>query len=117
MSDTTVEETLAAIAEAQAPVLERIVAMHLDSLEQSGLEPAAYHMVRLAALVAMDAAPVSYVIHVGNAAEAGVTMEQMQGVLVAIAPIVGSARVTSAAGKVLRGFKAAATIEALAGDA
>lgn len=38
--------------------------------------------------------------------EAGVTAEQAAGVLIALAPVVGGPRVTSAAGKVQRAFAA-----------
>ncbi|HEY8280881.1 MAG TPA: carboxymuconolactone decarboxylase [Leifsonia sp.] len=98
------QESLSSIAQGDAPVLERLVSMNLDSLENSGLDPQSYFVARLAALVAMDAAPVSYLINLGLAADAGMTLEQAQGVLIAIAPAVGSARVASAAGKILRAF-------------
>jgi 4-carboxymuconolactone decarboxylase len=45
------------------------------------------------------------------AADAGVTLEDAQGTLIAIAPVIGSARVASAAGKVLRAFGLAAVVE------
>jgi alkylhydroperoxidase/carboxymuconolactone decarboxylase family protein YurZ len=67
------------------------------------LDEKTYFLVRLAALVAMDAAPVSYVINLGLAGEAGVTLEDVQNLLIAIAPVVGSARVAAAAGSVLQG--------------
>lgn len=96
------EETLTAIAQGDAPVLETLAQMHLDTLDRSGLPEVTYHLVRIAALVAMDAAPVSYLVNLGIARDAGVSLEQLQGVLTAIAPIVGSARVTSAAGNAMR---------------
>lgn len=111
MSQTAPETTLTSIAGGDAPVLERLVSMHLDSLESSGLDESTYFLVRLAALVAMDAAPVSYVINLGLAADAGVTLEDAQGTLIAIAPVVGSARVASATGKILRGFGMVAALE------
>ena len=112
-SHTTPETTLGSIAAGDAPVLESLVAMNLDSLENSGLDAQTYFLVRLAALVAMDAAPVSYAMNLGLAADAGVTLEQAQGALVAIAPVVGSARVASAAGKILRAaFGVALAMEA-----
>jgi alkylhydroperoxidase/carboxymuconolactone decarboxylase family protein YurZ len=92
-------------------VLEQLVAMNLDSLANSGLDEKTYFLVRLAALVAMDAAPVSYVINLGLAAEAGVTLEDAQSTLIAIAPVVGSARVAAAAGKILRGAFGVAVAE------
>lgn len=96
------EETLSAIAQGDAPVLETLAQMHLNTLDRSGLPEDTYHLVRIAALVAMDAAPVSYLVNLGLARDAGVSLEQLQGVLTAIAPIVGSARVTAAAGNALR---------------
>ena len=43
--------------------------MNLDAAERSGLDAQTYLLVRLAALVAMDAAPVSYLVTLGAAAE------------------------------------------------
>ena len=57
-------------------------------------------LTRLAALCAMDAPPISYLAHIGPAQEAGVTADMVQDLLVAIAPIVGTARVMSAAGHI-----------------
>jgi alkylhydroperoxidase/carboxymuconolactone decarboxylase family protein YurZ len=105
------QEKFTNVARGSAPVLEQLAAMTLDTLENSGLDESTYHLVRLAALVASDAAPVSYLVNMGPAADAGVTLEQTQGVLVAIAPIVGSARIASAAGKLLRAYGIAAAAE------
>lgn len=110
-TETQPQQTLSSVAQGDAPVLERLVAMNLDSLEHSGLDETTYHLVRLAALVAMDAAPVSYLLNLGMAAEAGMTLEQAQGVLIAISPVVGSARVASAAGKVLRAYGLAVALD------
>ena len=108
------ESTLGSIAQGDRPVLEQLVAMNLDSLARCGLDEKTYFLVRLAALVGMDAAPVSYVINLGLASDAGITLEEAQGTLVAIAPVVGSARVAAAAGNILRGvFGVAALEEAL----
>jgi alkylhydroperoxidase/carboxymuconolactone decarboxylase family protein YurZ len=103
-SESPSESALSSVAQGDAPVLERLIAMNLDSLENSDLDARTYFLVRIAALVAMDAAPVSYLVNLGLAAEVGVTLEDAQGTLIAIAPVVGSARVASAAGNVLRAF-------------
>ena len=103
-TETESEQTLTSVAQGDAPVLEQLVAMNLDSLVNSELDEVTYHLVRLAALVAMDAAPVSYLINLGIAGDAGMTLDQAQGALIAIAPIVGSARIASAAGNVLRAY-------------
>ena len=103
MTQTAPDNALSRIAAGEAPVLETLLAMNLDAAERSGLDTETYLLVRLAALVAMDAAPVSYLITMGAAADSGLTVEKMQSVLVAIAPVVGSARVTAAAGAIVRG--------------
>jgi 4-carboxymuconolactone decarboxylase len=111
MTQTAPDDALGRIAAGEAPVLETLLEMNLDAAERSGLDTETYLLVRLAALVAMDAAPVSYLMTLGVAAEDGLTVEKMQAVLVAIAPVVGSARVTAAAGAIVRGLLGA---EALA---
>jgi alkylhydroperoxidase/carboxymuconolactone decarboxylase family protein YurZ len=84
----------------ETPVLDTLAAMTIDSLERCNLEPSTLVLTRLAALCAMDAPPISYLAHVGPAQEAEVTMDQVQDLLVAIAPVVGTARVMSAAGHI-----------------
>jgi alkylhydroperoxidase/carboxymuconolactone decarboxylase family protein YurZ len=79
------------------PVLDTIAAMTAVSVAESNLPLDALLLVRLAALAAVDARPASYLLHIGPAAEAGITLEDAQNVLVAVAPIIGTARVMSAA--------------------
>ena len=95
---------VSALAEADAPVFETLVQMTLDTFERSGLDPETYLLTRIAALVAMDASPASYLLNVGAANELGVPLEKVQGVLVAVAPVVGSARVVSAARSIGEAF-------------
>jgi 4-carboxymuconolactone decarboxylase len=83
----------------QEPVLDLLASMTADSLEASNLDPETLMLVRIAALVAVDAPPGSYLMNLGVAADSGVEPEQVQGVLAAVAPIVGAPRVVSAAGK------------------
>jgi alkylhydroperoxidase/carboxymuconolactone decarboxylase family protein YurZ len=71
--------------------------MTADSIEFSTLDEETLMLVRIAALVAMDAPPASYLMNLGAAGEIGVDDEQVRGVLAAIAPIVGTARIASAA--------------------
>jgi len=53
------------------------------------------------ALIAVDAPPASYLLNLGAASEIGIGLEDVQGVLTAIAPIVGTARVTAASGNIM----------------
>jgi hypothetical protein len=78
------------------PVLDTIAAMTAVSVAECDLPPAALMLVRLAALAAFDAGPASYLLNIGPAAEAGITLEDAQNVLVAVAPIIGTARTVSA---------------------
>ena len=71
-------------------------------------------LVRIAALVAVDAPPVSYLLNLGPAADAGVDADEVRGVLTAIAPIVGTARVASATGAIVSAL--AVAIEVVEAD-
>ena len=81
----------------ETPVLDTLAAMTLDSVERCGMPADTLVLTRIAALVAVDAPPMSYLAHIGPAMESGLTVAQVQDVLIAIAPIVGTARVMSAA--------------------
>jgi 4-carboxymuconolactone decarboxylase len=97
------------------PVLDLLAGMTAASLEASTLDPQALMLVRLAALVAVDAPPASYLMNLGAASEVDVDADQVRGVLAAVAPIVGTTRVTAAVGNIMRGL-ALAELAAEAGD-
>ena len=92
------------------PLLDTLAAMTAASVESCSLEPRELMLARIAALAAVDAPPVSYLVNAGIASEVGVTLTDVQGVLIAIAPIVGTARTVAAAGNIARalGFAIAA---------
>ncbi len=83
----------------ETQVLDVLMKMTAESLEASSLDEQTVMLVRLAALVAVDAPPVSYVLNVDDAGKVGFDEEQIAGVLTAIAPLVGTARVVSAVSK------------------
>jgi 4-carboxymuconolactone decarboxylase len=99
---STPERSLRALAAGDASVLETLAHMQLGTLDRSDLDGQTYELVRLAALVATDAAPVSYLAHLGVAGELGISVDEMLGTFVAVAPVVGSARVLSAASRMVR---------------
>lgn len=90
------------MSESATPVLDAVGAMTVISVELSELEAREHMLVRLAALVASDAPPLAYLANAGVASDVGVTVEDVQDVLVAVAPIVGTARVVTAAGNIAR---------------
>jgi alkylhydroperoxidase/carboxymuconolactone decarboxylase family protein YurZ len=64
---------------------------------RTGLDPRSYALVKLAALIALDAPPASYLWQVSNALDEGATPDDLIGVLVAIAPQVGGPKIVAAA--------------------
>jgi 4-carboxymuconolactone decarboxylase len=86
----------------ETTILDLLAGMTAQSIEASTLDEEALMMVRIAALVAVDAPPASYLLNLGAAGEVGVDEEQVTGILAAIAPIVGTARVAAAAGNIAR---------------
>ena len=79
------------------PVLDTLTAMTAESIARSRLDPNSLMAARIAALAAVNAPGASYLMHIGPAMDAGVTIEQVQGILVAVAPIIGTPRTASAA--------------------
>jgi alkylhydroperoxidase/carboxymuconolactone decarboxylase family protein YurZ len=94
----------------ETPVLDLLASMTADSLAASSLDPGALMLVRLAALVAVDAPPSSYLLNLEAAGEVGLDAESVRGVLAAVAPIVGTARVASATGKIVKALSVAIEI-------
>src|SRR3954451_22162746 len=86
----------------EAPVLDTLVDITAVSLEKCNLDPRELMMARIAALVAVDASAASYLLNTPSAIDSGLTLEDVQGVLIAIAPVVGTPRVLSAAARITR---------------
>jgi hypothetical protein len=101
------------------PVLDLLGKMTTDAIEASDLDAQTTMLVRLAALIAVDAAPASYLMNLTAAGEIGLDDNTAQSVLLTVAPIVGTARVVSAAGNIMRALGLAiglAELEAEAND-
>jgi alkylhydroperoxidase/carboxymuconolactone decarboxylase family protein YurZ len=84
----------------ESPVLDLIANMTASSIEASSLDAEKLMLARIAALVAVDAPPVSYMLNLGAASN--LDPEEIRGVLAAVAPIVGTPRVAAAAGNIVR---------------
>src|SRR5258705_6900312 len=89
------------MAVGDAPVMEALIEINAASLARTELDARSLMLVRLAALAAVDAPASSYLLHVGPSVEAGLTVEDAEDVLVAVAPIVGAPRTASAAAKIM----------------
>ena len=102
-----------------APVLETLAAITLESVERCDLAPRELMLARIAALAAVGAPPASYLANAGTASDVGITLEDVQGVLIGIAPVVGTPRTVLAAGNIARalGFAIAAVEAELEAEA
>ena len=81
-------------------VLDTLADMTATSIARGTLDGREHMIARLAALVAVDAPAASYLLNAGVAAEVGLTLDDVQGLLIAVAPIVGTPRVVTAAANI-----------------
>ena len=70
-----------------------------EASELSGLDGKTWALVRLGALIAVDAAPASYLEAVDAALTAGATDDEIVGSLVSVVTLIGVPRAVSAAPK------------------
>jgi 4-carboxymuconolactone decarboxylase len=95
--DDATREALAALALGDPELLAEGLELRAEWRDKSGLDERSYALVKLAALIALDAPPASYLWQVGNALDAGATPADLVGVLIAIAPQVGGPKLVAAA--------------------
>ena len=81
----------------ERPVLDTLVAMTAESVARCRLDANSFLAARIAALASVGAPAASYLMHVGTAMDTGVTVEQVQNILIAVAPIIGTPRTLDAA--------------------
>jgi len=91
------KDVLGALAQGNPDLLAEGLEMRAEWRGKSGLDGRSYALVKLAALIALDAPPASYVWQVANAIEEGATPEDLVGVLIAVAPQVGGPKLVAAA--------------------
>ena len=93
------------------PVLDTIVDITTASIEHNSGSPRDFMLARLAALIAVDAPPASYLANASAVERAGLTAEDIEGIMIAVAPVVGTPRVTSAAGHFLQAIGFAISVD------
>ncbi len=94
-------EALAGISAGDIEVIAAAVDLRDAQLEATGLDERTFALVKIAALIALDAPPASYAWQVTNALDGGATAEDILGVLKAVAPQVGGPRVVAAAPEIM----------------
>jgi hypothetical protein len=99
------------------PLLDTVLEMTSASVERVDFSDEVLLLVRLAALVAVDAPPASYLVNLGAGAQTDLTLEDARSVLIAVAPIVGAPRVVSAAARIADALGFALALDELAAQA
>lgn len=94
-------ETLAGISSGDLGFIDEALALRERQRERVGLDARTFALVKIAALIALDSPPASYMWQVANALEDGATPEDIVNVLRAIAPQVGGPRVVAAAPEIM----------------
>jgi 4-carboxymuconolactone decarboxylase len=95
--DAVTRETLAGLALSDPELLLAGLEARAEWQEKTGLDARTYSLVKVAALIALDAPPSSYLWQVANALGSGCTPAELLGVLKAVAPQVGGPRTVAAA--------------------
>ena len=93
--------TLTGVATGDASLLDEVLGLREAQLESTGLDARTFALVKIAALIALDAPPASYAWQVGNALNDGASPEDILAVLRAVAPQVGGPRVVAAAPEIM----------------
>lgn len=88
------------VDESGSPLIDTIAVMTRASVANSELAERELLLVRLACLIAQDASQVSYLYNLAAASGPELTAGEVESVLVAAAPLVGTARVVAAAEKI-----------------
>jgi hypothetical protein len=86
----------------QTPVLDLLMQMTKASIDASGLDHKTLMRVRLAALIAVEAPPSSYLLNLGVAQKVGMKAEEVRDILLAVTPIVGTPTVAKSVGNIAR---------------
>ena len=96
-----VEDHLRRIARSDDKEVETMVGMRQGLKDITQLDNRSFALVKIAALIAVDAPPASYMWQIGNAIAEGVTPEEVLGTMWAVAPQVGGPRLISAAPEIM----------------
>jgi alkylhydroperoxidase/carboxymuconolactone decarboxylase family protein YurZ len=99
--DQATREALSALSLGDSGLLGEAMHMREQLRAESSLDPKSFALVKIAALVALDAAPASYLLQVQLALDAGASPREILGVLTAVAPQTGMARVVAAAPEIM----------------
>jgi alkylhydroperoxidase/carboxymuconolactone decarboxylase family protein YurZ len=99
--DQSTREALASLTIGDPDFLAEALELREMHQERTGLDPRTFSLVKIAALIARDAPPASYLWQIPNALDSGATPQDIVGVLRAVAPQVGGPSVVAAAPEIM----------------
>lgn len=99
--DDATRNALLGLAVGDTDILREAVDIREAEQQSSGLDPVTFGLVKIAALIALDAPPASYLWQIANALDAGATAADILGVLRAVAPQVGGPKIIAAAPEIM----------------
>src|ERR1700751_4759686 len=99
--DAATRDALLGLAVGDADVLREAVDIREAEQQSSGLDPVTFGLVKVAALIALDSPPASYMWQIANALDAGAAPAEILGVLRAVAPQVGGPKIIAAAPQIM----------------
>jgi alkylhydroperoxidase/carboxymuconolactone decarboxylase family protein YurZ len=94
-------EALSGISAGDLKLLDDVMGLREPEIAAIGLDARTIALAKIAALIALDAPPAAYAWQVASAVDDGATPEDLLGVLRAVAPQVGGARVIAAAPQIM----------------
>ena len=95
------------------PLLDTIIEMNVASIDRIDASLEGLLLVRLAALVAVDAPPASYLVTLGAGVDSMLDLEDVRSVLIAVAPVVGVPKVVSAVRNIAEALGIAISLDEL----
>jgi alkylhydroperoxidase/carboxymuconolactone decarboxylase family protein YurZ len=99
--DDATRDALLGLAVGDVDILKEAVDIREAEQQSSGLDPVTFGLVKVAALIAIDSPPASYLWQIANALDAGATPAEILGVLRAVAPQVGGPKIIAAAPEIM----------------
>lgn len=93
------QRTLRKLAVRDEQYIEALLQTDRANPTLSGIDERAHALIRIGALIALDASTPAYMDSVNKARRAGATNEELVGTLITVLPTVGVARVVTAAPK------------------
>ena len=99
--DEATRNALLGLSAGDVDILREAVDIREAEQQSSGLDPITFGLVKVAALIALDSPPASYLWQIANALDAGATPADILGVLRAVAPQVGGPKIISAAPEIM----------------